>query len=82
MAPEYSSVGVQFIEHDVAQVLEQAHPFCVVRQDSGVQHVRVGQDDMSAFPNCFSCIAWRIAVIREHSETVVEPFRKSCNSAS
>ena len=76
MAAEHSTVGVQFIEHDIAQVLEQPNPFCVVRKDSGMQHVRIGQHDVPAFPNCFPRITGGVAVIREHSETVAEAPRE------
>ena len=48
----------------------------MVRQDASVQHVRIRQDDVAAFPNCFSRIARSIAVVREHSESVVEAFRQ------
>ena len=41
MAAEHAAIGVQFVQHDVAQVLKQALPARVVRQDSRVQHVRV-----------------------------------------
>src|SRR5438309_7709540 len=76
MAPENSTVGVQLIEHDETQVLEQAHPFCVVRQNASVQHVRIRQDDVSTFANRFSGIIRGIAVIRKYSETVIKPFRQ------
>ena len=33
--------------HDIAQVLEQLDPLGMVRQDAGVQHVGVGDDDMA-----------------------------------
>ena len=41
-----------------------------------MQHVRIRQNNVSALPNCFSRITRSIAVVREHSETVVEPFRQ------
>src|ERR1700730_5838200 len=64
MAAEYPTVRVQFIEDDVAQVLEEPHPLCVVRKDSGVKHVRIRQDDLPTLPNCFSRITRRIAASR------------------
>jgi hypothetical protein len=74
MTSKHSAVGVQFIEHDVTQVLEKAHPFRVVGQDSGVQHVRIREDDVSALSNRFSRVTWGIAVVGEYSKTVVQPF--------
>src|SRR5664280_1865925 len=31
MAPEYAAISVQFIQNDIAQILEQPHPLSVVR---------------------------------------------------
>jgi hypothetical protein len=41
---EHAAVGVQLVHHHVAQVGEEARPVGVVRQDAGVQHVRVGDE--------------------------------------
>src|SRR5437016_1867804 len=76
MAPEHPTVRVQLIEDDVAEILEQTHPFCVVWQDPSVQHVGIRQDNLAAFPNCFSRVTRSIAVVREHSESIVEAFRQ------
>ncbi len=54
--------------HDVAKILEQAHPFGVVRQDAGVQHVRICEDHVRAFADSFARVAGRVAVIGEHAE--------------
>jgi hypothetical protein len=35
MAPEHGAIGVHFIQHDIAQVLEQPHPLCAVGQWDG-----------------------------------------------
>jgi len=48
MAAEHATVRVRFVEDDVAKVLETPNPLCVVREDSGVQHVRIGKDDVPA----------------------------------
>ncbi len=76
MASEYASVGVQLIDHDITQVLEQAHPFCVVRENAGVQHVGIRQDNVPALSNRLSRITWSIAVVREYAEPVVKAFRQ------
>ena len=49
MASEDPAIGMQFIDDDVAQILKQSHPLGMVRQDSGVQLVWIGQDDVPAF---------------------------------
>lgn len=46
----------------------------MVRKNAGVQHVRIGQYNVPALPNCFSRIAPSVAVVREYAETVVETF--------
>ncbi len=44
---EQPAVGVQLVDDDVAQVLEEADPAGVVRQDAAVQHVGVGDHDVA-----------------------------------
>ena len=67
---------MQFVEHDVAQILEQAHPFRVVRQNSGMQHVRIREDHVPAFADRLARVAGRIAVVGEHAKAVVEARRQ------
>ena len=74
MAAEHAAIGVQFVQHDVAQIFKQALPARVVRQDAGVQHVRIREHDVAALANRFSRVGGRIAVIGEDAETVVEPL--------
>ena len=73
MAAKDSAIGVQLIDDDVAQVLEQAHPFGVVRQNASVQHVRIGQDDVPTLADRLARIARGVAIIGEHTEAVIEP---------
>src|SRR5207245_4839581 len=42
MAAENAAVGVQFVENDVPQMLEQPRPTRVVRKNARVQHIRIG----------------------------------------
>ena len=72
MAAENAAIGVQFVQHDVAQIFEEAHPFGVVRQNAGVQHVRVGENHVAALANGFARVAGRVAVIGEDAEAVIE----------
>ena len=51
MAPEHPAVHVQLVHHDVAQLLEQLEPLRVVGEDPGMEHVRVGDDDLARAPD-------------------------------
>jgi len=44
----------------------------MVRQDSGVQHVRVREDDMSPFPNRLAGIARCVAIVGELPKAIAE----------
>jgi len=37
---------MQFIDHDEAQILKELHPLGVMRQNTGMQHVRIGDDNL------------------------------------
>src|SRR5690606_21680703 len=45
MCPEYAFIRMQFIDHYIMKVLEKRDPFCMMRQNRGMQHIRVGHDD-------------------------------------
>ena len=79
MAAEHAAIGVQFIQHDVSQILEQPRPARVVRQNSGVQHVRIGQYDVAFFADGFARVAGRVAVVGKDAESVVEPLIQIVN---
>ena len=59
---------MQLIDYDVPQIFEQPRPACVMRQNSRVQHVRVRQDNVPLFPNRFSRIVRRVAVVCKHAK--------------
>jgi len=44
----------------------------VVRQDAGVQHVRIGQDDVPTFADRLAGIARCVAIVGEDTEAVIE----------
>jgi hypothetical protein len=56
---------MQFVHHDVTQILEQLRPFRVVRQNTGVKHIRICQHDVRPLPDRPPRILRRIAVVRE-----------------
>src|SRR4029450_4953982 len=70
MTSEHPAVGVQFVNDDVAQILEQLGPARMVRQDPRVQHVRIAEHKVRARPNRSACILRRVAVVGEHSDLV------------
>ena len=43
---ENAAVGVELVDHHVAKVLKEVHPLRVERQDSGVEHVRIGEHEV------------------------------------
>jgi len=63
-----SATIVQLIDDEVAQVLEQLGPFGVVRQNAGVQHVGIGEDDVGALADGFARILRRVAVVGEGAQ--------------
>ena len=44
---EHAAVGVQLVDDDELELLEQLEPLGVVGQDRRVEHVRVGHDDLA-----------------------------------
>jgi hypothetical protein len=63
VAAEYAAVGVRLVDDHVAQLLEQLEPLRVMRQDGGVEHVRVGHHDLSGGPDQRPNGHWRVAVV-------------------
>jgi hypothetical protein len=60
---EHAAVHVGLVEHDVAQVVQELGPAFVARQDAGVQHVGVGQQDGGAVAYAGALRARRVAVV-------------------
>ena len=82
VASEDAAIGVQFVHDDVAQIFEETCPAGVVRQNTGVQHVRICQDDVAFFADGFAGIGGRVAVIGEYADAICERSFKSWSSAS
>ena len=68
MAAEDAAIGVQFVDYDVAQILEDAGPASMVRQNAGVQHVRIGQDNVALLADGFARVAGRVTVVGEDAD--------------
>src|SRR5207245_2882114 len=72
VASENSAVGVQLVEDNVTQIFEEPRPSRVVWQNSRVQHVRIGENDVALFADRFARVGRRVAVIRENAEAVLQ----------
>ncbi len=68
MAAEDAAVVVELVDDDVLEVLEELDPLRVVRQDAGVEHVGVGQDDVAAGPDGLAGVLGRVAVVGEDAD--------------
>jgi hypothetical protein len=60
---EDAAVGVELVDDDVAQRREEAAPARVVRQDAGVEHVRVGDEEVGAVAELAARGRGRVAVV-------------------
>ena len=47
VAAEHAAVAVHLVDHDVFEAREEGDPLGVVRQDAGVEHVGIADDDAS-----------------------------------
>ena len=63
VAAEHAAVGVQLVDDDVAELLEQLEPLGVVGQDRRVEHVRVGDHDLAGRPDRRADRRRRVAVV-------------------
>ena len=63
VASEHSAVLVQLVDHDIAKILEKPHPARVMRQDTRVEHVRVGHHNVAGRAHGPSRIRRRITVV-------------------
>ncbi len=63
VAAEYAAVAVHLVDHDVFEARKEGYPLGVVRQDAGVEHVRIADDDASRGARHGAQRGWRIAVV-------------------
>ena len=68
MAAEHAAVRVQLVDDDVAQILEQFRPAWMVRQDPGVEHIGIAENQVGAGANGTSRVLRCIAVVREGTD--------------
>jgi hypothetical protein len=70
MAAEHAAIGVQLVDDDVAEILEQLRPPRMMRQDPRVQHVRIAEHQVRARANRPARILRRVAVVREDTDLI------------
>jgi hypothetical protein len=68
VATEQAAIGVQLVEHEVAQARQHAPPGVVMRQDAAMQHVGVGGDRMRPCPRGTALGRRRVAVVGGHTD--------------
>ena len=73
MAAEDAAIGVQLVDHDVLEVLEEVHPLGVMRQDPRVQHVGIGQHQVRPRAHRAARVLRRVAVVGEHPHVGQRP---------
>ena len=69
MAAEDAAIGMELVDDDVPEVLEQLRPSRMVRQDARMNHVRVREHHVRPSANRPTRILRRIAVVREDADT-------------
>jgi hypothetical protein len=60
---EHAAVGMELVDDDELELLEQLEPLRVVGEDRGVEHVRVGHDDLSGRTDRRADGGRRVAVV-------------------
>ena len=63
VAAEDAAEGVQLVEHDEAKPPEEGRPTLVVRQQPGVQHLRVGEHDRRVLAHPGALLGAGVAVV-------------------
>ncbi len=81
MAAEHAAIGVQLVDDDELQVLEQLRPARMVRQDARVQHVGIAEHDVRLAANRAARVRRRVAVVGEDAD-LGAPCRASTSSTS
>ena len=82
MAAVHAAIGVQLIDHDIAQILESLGPLGVVRQNARVQHVGIGQHHVGPLPDRPAGVLRSVAVVGERADAGAHASSAACNSWS
>ena len=62
MRTENATIDMHLVDDHEFQALEELRPFGVMRQDTLMQHVRIGDNYIPVHPYRFPCIPRRIAI--------------------
>jgi hypothetical protein len=73
---EDAAIGVQLVDDDELEILEQLRPAGVMRKDPRVHHVRVAEDDVSTAADRAPGILRRVAVVGEDADFEVVSARQ------
>ena len=68
MGAEDAAVDMRLVDHDIAEVLEDVTPTVVLREDSHVEHVGVGQDHVRPLADLPTSLRLGIAVVDRGAE--------------
>ena len=68
MRAKDAAIGVQFVDDHKTQVAQKLSPQGVMRQDAGMEHVGVAQDDLGFFAHRLAFGLGRIAVINRRRD--------------
>src|SRR5262245_61756 len=79
MTSEHPAVGMQFVNDDVPQILEQLGPARMMRQDPRMQHVRIAEHQVRARANRSARILRRVAVVGEYPDFVAVDGKQFTN---
>ena len=58
-----TTIGMDFIYHDVFQIFKELYPFGMMRQNVGMKHIGVGNDNMSGLTYGLAGCSLRIAIV-------------------
>jgi hypothetical protein len=63
MAAKNSPIIVEFINHHVFEIFEKFYPFSMMGQNSRMEHIWIGDDNVALTANCFSGILGSVSII-------------------
>ena len=60
---EHAAQHVQFVDDDVGELAKKVGPLLVAREDPGMQHLGVGEDDVGVAPHPPSFLGCAVTVV-------------------
>jgi hypothetical protein len=74
MAAEHAAIGMQLVDDDIPQILEELGPTRVMRKDARMHHVGIAEDEVRTRADRPPGVLRRIAVVREHADLGGRPL--------